>query len=226
MSRWLALAALGAAFVAMPALGRGGAARGFGGHVGFASHGPGFGGHGMMGGPAFGSFHGGWGHSPGFRPNPWRGGNHIRIRTAFPGRRYPFGGGYGYPWWNGWYDDYADSGYAQPYPAGGYADDFYAQNNDALAEQVGRLSDEVARLRGDRQAPVAQRDVATMEPAEPTTLIFRDKHTEEIENYAIVGPTLWILNPQRPRKIALAALDVPATIKANEDRGVDFQLPR
>jgi len=32
-------------------------------------------------------------------------------------------------------------------------------------------------------------------------------------------------NEHRSRKINIAELDVPATTKANADRGVDFQLP-
>jgi hypothetical protein len=61
--------------------------------------------------------------------------------------------------------------------------------------------------------------------SQPTELVFRDKHTEEVQNYAIVGQTLWVLSVQRARKIPLAELDIPATKKANDDRGVEFQLP-
>jgi len=56
-------------------------------------------------------------------------------------------------------------------------------------------------------------------------LVFRNKRTEEVENYAIVGQTFWILSEQRTRKIPLAELDLPASRKANEDRGVEFRLP-
>jgi hypothetical protein len=64
-------------------------------------------------------------------------------------------------------------------------------------------------------------------PADPTTvLVFRDQHQREIQNYAIVGQTLWVFSSQRSEKIPLAQLDIPATTKANDDRGVDFRLPR
>ena len=56
-------------------------------------------------------------------------------------------------------------------------------------------------------------------------LVFRDKHTQEVQNYAIVGGTLWIFSEQRATKLPLSWLDIEATTKANEDRGVDFQLP-
>jgi len=41
-----------------------------------------------------------------------------------------------------------------------------------------------------------------------------------------VGQTLWILNEQRARKVALSDLDIAATKSANAARGVEFDLPR
>jgi hypothetical protein len=46
-----------------------------------------------------------------------------------------------------------------------------------------------------------------------------------VGNYAIVGATLFDLNPGHSRKIALADLDVESTQKENDDHGVSFQLP-
>lgn len=62
-------------------------------------------------------------------------------------------------------------------------------------------------------------------PQDPTTLIFKDGHTMEVENYAIVGATLFDLTSGHPRKVALADLDLAATQKQNDERGVNFQLP-
>ncbi len=60
----------------------------------------------------------------------------------------------------------------------------------------------------------------------PTTvLLFRDQRQQEVQNYAIVGQTLWVFKPQRTEKIPLSRLDIPATGKANEERGVDFRVP-
>ena len=56
-------------------------------------------------------------------------------------------------------------------------------------------------------------------------LVFRDQHREEIQNYAIVGQTLWNFAPKHTEKIPLSDLDLPATAKANEDRGVTFRVP-
>jgi hypothetical protein len=58
-----------------------------------------------------------------------------------------------------------------------------------------------------------------------TVLVFRDGHQAEVRNYAIVGKALYDLSDGRTRKIELADLDLPATVKQNDDRGVSFQLP-
>jgi hypothetical protein len=69
------------------------------------------------------------------------------------------------------------------------------------------------------------------EPAEPvaaqppTVLVFKDGHRSDVFNYAIVGDTLFDFSAGRTRKILLADLDLPATHKANDDRGVDFEIP-
>jgi hypothetical protein len=56
-------------------------------------------------------------------------------------------------------------------------------------------------------------------------LVFKDGRRLEIVNYAIVGSTLYDLKNGLTRKVALAELDLPATVKQNDDRGVEFQLP-
>jgi ribosomal 50S subunit-associated protein YjgA (DUF615 family) len=58
-----------------------------------------------------------------------------------------------------------------------------------------------------------------------TVLVFRDQHKKEIQNYAIVGQTLWNFSSQHTEKIPLADLDLQATTKANEDQGVTFRVP-
>ena len=79
-------------------------------------------------------------------------------------------------------------------------------------------------------APAPQ-SVATATPLEPvvsqpsTMLVFRDGHQVELQNYAIVGDTLFDLADNRSHKIQLADLDLAATRKANDARGVDFQVP-
>jgi len=137
----------------------------------------------------------------------------------YSGYGYPY---YGYPW------DFGDDSYSadsyQGYPPPDYSSAYVA--NDREQAQIDRLENEVDRLRAEREARESQSSQAhSKSEAQPTELVFRDKHTEEVQNYAIVGQTLWILSAQRARKIPLTELDIPATKKANDDRGVDFQLP-
>ena len=58
-----------------------------------------------------------------------------------------------------------------------------------------------------------------------TLLVFKDGHQVEVVNYAIIGSTLYDLTEGHRRKIALSELDLNATAKQNDDRGIDFQLP-
>lgn len=61
-------------------------------------------------------------------------------------------------------------------------------------------------------------------PGDPTELVFRNGKHEQVNSYAIMGDAIYIFDQGR-KKIALTELDVPATIKANDDRGVQFRLP-
>ncbi|MGA3316121.1 MAG: hypothetical protein ABSC64_06735 [Candidatus Korobacteraceae bacterium] len=72
-----------------------------------------------------------------------------------------------------------------------------------------------------QEQPSAARDA---KPREPTVLVFRDGHQQQVGNYAIMGQTVYILD-DRTQKIPLANLDVPATVKANDDRGMEFKIP-
>jgi hypothetical protein len=69
-------------------------------------------------------------------------------------------------------------------------------------------------------------DAALGGASEPASiLVFRDGHKQEVSNYAIISNTLYDLSSGRAHKIPLADLDLDATIRANDDRGVDFTLP-
>lgn len=114
-----------------------------------------------------------------------------------------------------------------PYAQGQYPPERYPQERSSQERQPGK---------DDRYAGTAQRDERVTQPAvqteeapvksqPPTLLIFKDGHQVEVENYAIVGDTLFDLSDGRRKKIALAELDLSATAKQNDDRGIDFQLP-
>jgi hypothetical protein len=232
MRRWLAVAALGAAFLTLPAWGqrRGGVSGGFAGHAGFS-------GRGSMGGRGPMMVN----RSSAFAGVP-RGGMHLGNgfgRSSSPFffhhhhhffRSWPYAGYYGYPYYSypSYYgnDSYSADSY-QNYPPSDYSN-AYLESSREQAE-INRLENEVDRLREERDARESQPSSAAQAGAkaepQPTQLVFRDKHTEEVQNYAIVGQTFWIFSEQRARKIPLADLDIPATKKASDDRGVEFQIP-
>jgi len=86
-----------------------------------------------------------------------------------------------------------------------------------------------AHARDTRKSDSAATDdsiAPTPESPQPSTvLLFKDGHQVEVGNYAIVNQTLYDLTPGHPHKIALIDLDLAATQKQNDDRGVAFQLP-
>jgi hypothetical protein len=73
--------------------------------------------------------------------------------------------------------------------------------------------------------PAAQSDDPPASDQPQTVLVFKDGHQLEVANYAIVGSTLYDLTDGRHHKIGLAELDLTATAKQNDDRGIDFQVP-
>ncbi len=172
----------------------------------------GFGSSASVRGPHFG---GGFSR-PGFFHGP---------RFVTRGPYFGYRGDYGYPYY-GYPYYYGDNGY---YPADNYVDngEYAADQDDRLQQQaeIDRLENEVDRLRQERSSGAGQtpskNDLHSL-----TELVFRDKHTQEVQNYAIVGQTFWSFDGQQAKRIPLSELDVAATIKANDARGVDFQLPR
>ena len=61
--------------------------------------------------------------------------------------------------------------------------------------------------------------------APPIVLIYNDGHQREVQNYAIMGNYLYDIGTFIAQKIPLAQLNLKATAKANEERGVEFSLP-
>jgi hypothetical protein len=135
--------------------------------------------------------------------------------------------GYGYPWAYGfdpywWWD--SGSSYDQD-----------QQDQIGLAQEMNQQNLAEQQMRG--QNDQGDQNVYARSPSPPphqeertealpsTVLVFRDQHQQEVQNYAIVGQTLWIFAPQRTQKVPLSDLDLPTTTKANDDRGVDFHVP-
>jgi hypothetical protein len=82
----------------------------------------------------------------------------------------------------------------------------------------------------ERESQPATEQVAQPAPAPvadqpPTVLVFKDGHQIEVQNYAVIGDQLYDLTPGHRRKVPLSELDLIATAKQNDDRGIDFELP-
>jgi hypothetical protein len=215
---------------------RGGHAVSSSGRFGFSSHGSTFfGGSFAVGRGGFGFGRGGFGfaHRPVFFGNrgpffvsPHRG---FFFGTGFGSSFfgapfYPYGGyGYGYPVVVDSTPAYAPPPPAyyesSPLPQNYYPDPYY--DRQELRRDVDELHGKVDRLQRDvesRNRPVAERP--------KTVLVFKDDHLREVQNYAIVGQTLWIFDAQRAEKLPLSTLDIKATTKLNDERGIEFQIPR
>jgi hypothetical protein len=170
--------------------------------------------------------HGGiaFGHHPGF--TGFR--NHQFHRHSYPVIVNPY---YYWPYygWNyGWdypFDSYDLSTYQQqPYPQQTQPI-IVVVDPRASEERYGDHSFDEAR---NSPPPAAQPQAPPAPPQEqePTLLVFRDGHKQEVRNYAIVGPMLWDFGGKGTHKIPLADLDLDTTRKLNDERGVDFVLPK
>jgi len=154
-----------------------------------------------------------------------------------------FGFGYGYYPFN-YYSPFPGAvsvvpdpitqGYGYDY---GYGQDQYAQDQAAAQNQadlnyeVSRLSEEVENLRQQQAmlaTPPPQPVPVPVTPPAPvtptTTLLFRDGHRMEIQNYAVIGQTLWVLDQRASSKIPLTDLDLEATQRENAARGMRFSV--
>ena len=192
-------------------------------------------------GPRFSNgFHGGFhgGFHEGFH-----GGFHSGFHSGFTfvgAFGYPYYGVYGsfgYPYYG--YGAYWPPAYSYPaysYPAYSYpaqnsgerSDLDYSYQQKRNMEELDRLQERVDRLEQQRASASVSRPPqyeAQTRSSAPVILVYRDKHTREVENYAVVGQTIWIFNEQRATRIPLSQLDLDATRKAHEDRGVEFQIP-
>jgi outer membrane murein-binding lipoprotein Lpp len=138
---------------------------------------------------------------------------------------YPY---YAMPYvWDSTGEDYSDQAAQQMAQQNAQAS---AQASD-LTTQIDQLREELRQLREQQSAPPAAAAPAPAEtpqpqaPVTPTTLVFRDGRRSEVQNYAIVGNTLWVFHDQRRERIPLAELDLKATEQVNQDQGVDFSVP-
>ncbi len=59
----------------------------------------------------------------------------------------------------------------------------------------------------------------------PTVFVFRNGRQFTATDYAIFGNTLWIFGNQTAKQIPLSLLNLAASKKLNDQRGVNFVLP-
>jgi hypothetical protein len=142
------------------------------------------------------------------------------------GLHHPRGGAvyavpYYYPYAYGPGDPYANDDSA--------SDDDEYQGGPTIFDRRGPGTSRPAEDRYADDGPAAP--MSTQSEDEPvsnqpdTVLVFKDGHQLEVANYAIVGTTLFDLSEGRSHRIPLSELNLSATAKENDDRGIDFQLP-
>jgi hypothetical protein len=175
-----------------------------------------------------------------FHPQPTfnRGHHHHGFNFAPAVRfryRYPlyYGGYYSPSYWDWWGSSYDSNESSQ---------NDYAQRQ--MLGQIDDLSQEVQRLRQEKESsqtasalaatpaprPTPVPPQASVEPPKidsglPVVLVFFDKKIQEIKNYAVMNEMLVVFDGTRTRKIPLRDVDLAATMKLNDERGVDFQIP-
>lgn len=224
------------------------AQRGGGGHASAGGHSGGFSSHGSFGGGHSFAGHASGGHafsgthsfssarSRAFAPRSFARGSSFHTYNSSRNRRGNSGVGlrlrtYGFR--NNCYGYGCGWGYGYPYLGGG-VDPYWWWNSDSSYDQDPEtgLANEMEQQSGPgdqdlyaHSAPLPPRVPERTEAMPNTVLVFRDQRKQEVQNYAIVGQTLWVFTPQHTQKVPLADLDLDATHKANDDRGVDFRLP-
>jgi len=251
MRRWLCIAAFNLILLALPAWAQHGGGHASGGgsafhssashSSGFTSHSSGFASHSFGSGISAGMAHTNGYARAGSRSFSRNAGSRVRIGDRHFGGRdfdrhrfrgwqsfYPYYAYYPYGFYDPYYSGYMGSEYqGEGDSAGADAGQYYAapareREGDGLQRDVQTLSGKIDRL----QADVEARNRPRTEQEPMTALVFRDQHVEEVRNYAISGGTLWVLNEQAAKKIPLAQLDLDATARMNDNRGVDFQVPK
>jgi hypothetical protein len=83
-----------------------------------------------------------------------------------------------------------------------------------------------------RLSVAGRKDAVQPTPRElpPTVLVFRDGRKEEVSSYTIMSGTIYSKadywsSGSWTKKIQIADLDVPATLKLNQEHGLKFELP-
>ena len=170
------------------------------------------------------------------------GGRHFGpgISVVERGHRHPFGRspffyGYGAPYF--YSDDYEpyDLQYARPEPVPQPASVIQASPEPlpepVLLELHGSQWVKVANFgEASQQALNPSSQSASAKPMPAAVLVYRDGHNEEISSYSIIDRVMYTKSDYYSsgswtRAIQIADLDIPATLRQNQQRGVKFDLP-
>lgn len=109
-----------------------------------------------------------------------------------------------------------------------------SSRNSTSGEQSGPDYSErsASHLTATRQAATKQQKKADQAAPElpPAVLVFHDGRREEVSEYSIISGTIYSkadywTTGSWTKKIQIADLDVPATLKINQERGLKFVLP-
>ena len=100
---------------------------------------------------------------------------------------------------------------------------------DYSEKSYSEKSTDGSQLHG-RSAPAVKGAVQPPRELPPAVLVFRDGRREEVSDYTIMNGTMYSkadywTSGSWTKKIQIADLDVPATVKINQERGVKFVLP-
>lgn len=167
------------------------------------------------------------------RLGPFKNGrrHHHGVPSFSPYPYYGYGYGYG-----GVYIDSGDySNYANPNGGGAFTPGYEAPEEQppvqviVMPAQAAPAASSYASAANQPQnppPPQAQPERTSPENTVPTVLVFKDGHQQDVQNYAIVGQNLYVVESFTSKKIPLSELDLKATEKANEERGVEFVLPK
>lgn len=100
----------------------------------------------------------------------------------------------------------------------------------STGEHHSSAASDYSEASANRSTPASQ--AATQAPPDlvPAVLVYRDGHREQVLDYVIASGNLYARgnywqDGYWTKTVQLAALDIPATLKANEQSGVKFVLP-
>ena len=180
----------------------------------------------------------------GLAPGVHRSSTRVFVSNGFGNRPFRRNGGYyGWPY-------FADYGYGYGYDSEPYEYPPPAAEPQAAPPVAPAVEESkeplpnplLLELHGDQWVQVNRFAPASEETQQlsagnpkpnalpPAVLVFRDGHTEEVSSYSIIGTVIYTKSDywasgNWTRKIQIADLDLPATRKQNQERGVKFELP-